>query len=310
MIKDEAGFKLETPAPSTVPFTKSHFGGGNQTPITLKKINNVQNVNRLAANAELDFCPNALTVIYGRNGSGKSGFVRILRTACRTRVENPAKLKVLSDVYGGGTKPQSANIIIDAGKGETPIPWTTGMTAAPELAQISVFDTLSAQIYVDSGNQIRYLPFGLALPHRLNGVCLKLKEMFDAERETTVGNKVSLTSIIFPVQRETKSQLFDKALSKDSTDNKIEVASTFSTADQERLNEVIAILSAGAAAVADLTSLISWVQAVANECEIATTAFADSAMSGFTTCGKAQSLHARQHSSRQALCLRMNHFPA
>lgn len=286
MIKDEAGFKLETPAPAAIPFTKSHFGGGNQTPVTLKKISNVQNVNRLAANAELEFCPNALTVIYGRNGSGKSGFVRILRTACRTRVENPAKLKVLSDVYGGGTEPQSADIIIDAGKGETPIPWTTGMTAAPELSQISVFDTLSAQIYVDSGNQIRYLPFGLALPHRLNGVCLKLKESFDAERETTVGNKVSLTSIMFPIQRETKSQLFDKALSKDSTDNEIEVASTFSTADQERLDEVTAILSAGAAAVADLTSLISWVQAVANECEIATTAFSDLAMSGFTTLWK------------------------
>ena len=302
MIKDEAGFKLETPAPSAVPFNKSHFGGANRTPVTLKKISNVQNVNRLAANAELEFCPNALTVVYGRNGSGKSGFVRILRTACRTRVENPAKLKVLSDVYGGGTDPQSANIIIDTGNGETPIPWTTGMTAAPELSQISVFDTLSAQIYVDSGNQIRYLPFGLALPHRLNGACLKLKENFDAERETTVGNKVSLTTIMFPIQRETKSQLFDKALNKDSSDNAIEVAATFSTADQERLDEVIAILSASAAAVADLTSLIGWVQAVASECEIAATAFSDSALTGFTTLWKS-AVTARQTAQLSASAL-------
>ena len=302
MIKEEAGFKLETPAPAAVPFTKSHFGGGNQTPVTLKKISNVQNVNRLAANAELEFCPNALTVIYGRNGSGKSGFVRILRTACRTRVENPAKLKVLSDVYGGGTEPQSADIIIDAGKGEMPIPWTTGITAAPELSQISVFDTLSAQIYVDSGNQIRYLPFGLALPHRLNGACLKLKENFDAERESTVGNKVSLTKIMFPIERETKSQLFDKALNKESTDKEIEEASTFSTADQARLDEVIAILSPSAAAVVDLTSLIGWVQAVASECEIAATAFSDSALSGFTTLWKS-AVTARQTAKLSASAL-------
>lgn len=282
MIKQVAGFELPAPAPKPVPFAKAHFGGGKQPPIVLKGIANVENVNRLVAKAGLDFCPKALTVIYGRNGSGKSGFVRILRTACRTRVENPAKLKVLSDVYGGGTEPQSADIIIDAGKGDTPMPWTTGMTVAPELLQIAVFDTLSAQLYVDSGNQIRFLPFGLALPHRLNGVCLKLKESLDAEREATVGNKVSLTTIIFPKQRETKAQLFDRTLDKGTADEKIEEAATFPTKDQERLDEVTAILSAGAAAVADLTALISWVQAIAGECEIAATAFSDAALSGFT----------------------------
>lgn len=214
MIKQATGFELATPAPTPVPFAKSHFGGRKRKPIVLKGIANVQNVNRLVAKAGLDFCPKALTVIYGRNGSGKSGFVRILRTACRTRVENPAKLKVLSDVYGGGTEPQSADIIIDAGKGDTPVAWTTEMTAAPELTQIAVFDTLSAQLYVDGGNQIRYLPFGLALPHRLNGICLKLKESLEAERATTVGNKVSLTAIIFPVQRVTKAQLFNQALTR------------------------------------------------------------------------------------------------
>jgi len=163
------------------------------------------------------------------------------------------------------------------------MPWTTEMTAAPELLQIAVFDTLSAQLYVDSGNQIRYLPFGLALPHRLNGVCLKLKESLDVERETTVGNKVSLTTIIFPNQRGTKAQLFDRALDKGTTDDKIEEAATFPTEDQERLDEVTAILSAGVAAVADLTALIGWVQAIAGECEIAATAFSDAALSGFTT---------------------------
>ncbi|MBC7286390.1 ATP-binding protein, partial [Hoeflea sp.] len=283
MIKQAAGFELATPAPKPVPFAKAHFGGGKQQPIVLKGIANVQNVNRLVAKAGLDFCPKALTVIYGRNGSGKSGFVRILRTACRTRIENPAKLKVLSDVYGGGTEPQSAEIIIDAGKGDTPITWTTGMTASPELMQIAVFDTPSAQLYVDGGNQIRYLPFGLALPHRLNGIGLKLKECLEAERATAVGNKVSLTTTVFPVQRATKAQMFDRTLGKATTDAKIDEAATFSAADQERLDEVTAILSAGAAAVADLTALISWVESIASECETAATAFSDRALSSLTT---------------------------
>jgi ABC-type lipoprotein export system ATPase subunit len=282
MIKQSVGLELATPAPAPVPFSKAHFGGGKRQPIVLKGIANVQNVNRLVAKAKLDFCPNALTVIYGRNGSGKSGFVRILRTACRTRVENPAKLKVLSDVYGGGTEPQSADIIIDTGKGDTPIAWTSGMAAAPELMKIAVFDTLSAQLYVDSGNQIRYLPFGLALPHRLNGICLTLKEKLEAERETVVGDKVSLTEIDFPVPRATEAQVFDDALSQATTDAKINEAAKFSTTDQERLDEVTAILSAGAAAVADLTALSGWVEVIAEECESAATAFSDTALSGFT----------------------------
>jgi len=283
IIKQTAGFDLSTPAPTPVPFAKAHFGSSKQQTIVLKGIAKVENVNRLVSGARLDFCPEALSVVYGRNGSGKSGFVRILRTACRTRVENPAKLKVLSDVYGGDTGPQSAEIVIDAGGGDTPIAWTTGMTAAPELMQVAVFDTLSAQLYVDGGNQIRYLPFGLALPHRLNAICLKLKERLDDEREAAVGNKVGLTSTTFHVQRGTTAQVFDRALSKATTDAKIDEAATFSAKDQERLDEVTSILSAGAAAIADLTSLIAWVESIAGECETAATAFSDAAMSGFTT---------------------------
>lgn len=283
MIKQAAGFSLGTPAPTPVPFDKVHFGGGKQQPIVLKGVANVENVNRLVSKAHLDFCPNALTVVYGRNGSGKSGFVRILRTACRTRVENPSKLKVLSDVYGGDTGSQSAEIIIDAGSGDTPIAWATDTSAAPELQQVAVFDTLSAQLYVDGGSQIRYLPFGLALPHRLNAVCLKLRDKLDAERNAVVGNKVSLTSVAFPTQRSTNAQSFDRALSEATTDEEIDEAATFSEEDQERLGEVTSVLSADPAAVADLTALIGWVKSIASECATAAAALSDTALSGFTT---------------------------
>ena len=172
MIKHAAGFTLAETPPTADPFTKAHFSGGSHVPIVLKGISNIAGVNRLVANASLAFCPKALTIVYGRNGSGKSGFVRILRTACRTRIESAATLKVLADVYGDGKGALSADIMIDAGAGDVPIAWSPGMPAAPQLGQVAVFDTASAQLYVDGGNKIRYLPFGLALPHRLNGVCL------------------------------------------------------------------------------------------------------------------------------------------
>src|SRR3546814_14642414 len=97
MIKQEAGLALAEAPPTAIPFTKQHFNGGSHTPIVLKGIANIVGVNRLLSNASLEFCPKALTVIYGRNGSGKSGFVRLLRKACRHRIENAANLKGIHD---------------------------------------------------------------------------------------------------------------------------------------------------------------------------------------------------------------------
>ena len=239
----------------------------------MKGIANVENVNRLASKASLTFCPKALTVIYGRNGSGKSGFVRILRTACRTRVENPAKLKVLADVYGTTSGPQTADILIDDGVGEIAVPWSAGNSASPQLMQVAVFDTASAQLYVDGGNQIRYLPFGLALPHRLNAVCLKLKEKLEAERASKIGNQVSLTAIVFSVQRETQAQLFNKSISKVTTNAQIGAATAFSVSDQQRLDKITSALSAGATAVADLNALVKWLDALLLEIDVVVNAF-------------------------------------
>ncbi|WP_024277718.1 AAA family ATPase [Xanthobacter sp. 126] len=278
MVKMAAGFSPASPPPGAIPFAKAHFGGGKHQPIILKGIANVDNVNRLVPKAALTFCPKALTIVYGRNGSGKSGFVRILRTACRTRVENPAKLKVLADVYGASSGPQTADIIIDAGAGDTPISWSPGKAASPQLMQVAVFDTASAQLYVDGGNQIRFLPFGLALPHRLNTVCLGLKDRLETERATEVGDKVSLTTIAFVPIRDTGAQRFDKALSKSTTDAQIDAAAAFAETDQLRLDEVTAVLSAGAAAAADVTAFARWADTLATECAAAGSAFTDAAL--------------------------------
>ncbi|MBY5637719.1 AAA family ATPase [Rhizobium leguminosarum] len=282
MIKAGAGLTL-SPSPEPVVFKKEHFGGGKHQPIVLKGIAKVTNVNRLVSNASLTFCPNALTVVFGRNGSGKSGFVRILRTACRTRIENPAKLKVLADVYGGVSGLQSAEIVVDLGAGDIGIPWSPGNAAAAELMQVAVFDTASAQIYVDGGNQIRYLPFGLALPHRLNSVCMGLKEKLEIERAVEVGNKVDLTAIAFGVTRNTKAQAFNNNLTKSTNDLEIDTATTFTEENQKRLDAITAVLSAGAAAAADVSALLNWTDSITVECAVVTKSLSDEALDQTST---------------------------
>lgn len=278
MIKAEAGLAVTGTPPGPIPFAMEHFGSKARAPIILKGIANVQGVNRLAEKASLTFCPAALTIVYGRNGSGKSGFVRIMRTACRTRIENPAVLKVLADVYGSGDGVQAAEIIIDAGSGDEAVAWTAGMPAAPQLMQVSVFDSASAQLYVDGGNQIRFLPFGLALPHRLNATCLVLKRALESERDAVVGNKVQLSAIAFATVRDTTAQKFANSVSAKTTDKQIDEATTFHEGDTTRIDEIAAILSSGSTARADLATLISWVDAVKAECATASIALNDEAL--------------------------------
>lgn len=46
--------------------------------IELKTLKHVANVNRLVPNQTIHFCHDGITVLFGANGSGKSGYFRIL----------------------------------------------------------------------------------------------------------------------------------------------------------------------------------------------------------------------------------------
>jgi energy-coupling factor transporter ATP-binding protein EcfA2 len=275
LIKEKVGFAVSPKPAAPIPLAKEHItGAGSGVPINVKSIRNVTNVNRLVPSAGLTFKAGGLTVVYGRNGSGKSGFVRILRTACRTRCENPQKLKVLTDVYGSGGGPQGAEIVIDTPAGEVVIPWTTGAPATEHLQQVAVFDSSAAQLYVDGGNQVQFLPFGLALPYKLNELCLSLKAALEAERKPVTEQSAALR-LSFDAARATKAQTFCNLLAGSTTDAQIDTAATFSGADQTRLEEVNRLLAASTATSADLTAFATWLRNLAAESEILTAAFSD-----------------------------------
>src|SRR5688572_30140582 len=50
--------------------------------VCLLAITDVRNANALACDQRIEFQPDGLTVIYGDNGSGKSGYARVLKRAC------------------------------------------------------------------------------------------------------------------------------------------------------------------------------------------------------------------------------------
>tara|TARA_R110002074_G_scaffold398740_1_gene590997 strand:+ start:116 stop:2764 length:2649 start_codon:yes stop_codon:yes gene_type:complete len=281
MIKEKAGFTLTAKAPIPNPLTKTHLATlPSDKPLHITGIRNIKNVNRLAPNAGLTFSPTGLTVIYGRNGSGKSGFVRIFRTACRTRADNPAKLKVLADVYGTSTDPQEAEIIASINGNEIIVPWKVGLPPSDSLLPISVFDSAAAQLYVDGGNKIQFLPFGLALPYKLNELCLKLRTMLELERKP-IADQIKALSIKFEINRMNMAQLFYSALDGETTNAEIESASTFSDEDKKRLEDLNRALSANPASAMDIAALANWAQNLAAETEKLAAAYSDSKLADY-----------------------------
>src|SRR3990172_8850321 len=76
---------------------KEHLAikGGPTDPVSLVSVTHLRGVNALAPEQTITFGEN-LTIVYGRNTAGKSGYTRILKRACRSRFTEEILGNVLS----------------------------------------------------------------------------------------------------------------------------------------------------------------------------------------------------------------------
>ena len=127
----------------------------------LKSIANPQNVNALADDQTLNFSTSGLTIIYGDNGAGKSGYSRILKRACRARDQED----ILPNAYFHASPQRAtASIRYVIGDVEQPeITWRDGGAAPDSLSEISVFDSKCASVHVTATTDLAYTPIPLQL---------------------------------------------------------------------------------------------------------------------------------------------------
>jgi hypothetical protein len=123
--------------------------------VSIARVGNLKAVNALPDGAELTFCP-GLTIVYGGNGAGKSGFGRIFANACFSRAKDP----ILPDVSADAdTARPSAELVLLAGDTETRFLYD-GETEHQELKRIAVFDTAVARTHLVGSNPLGYSPTG------------------------------------------------------------------------------------------------------------------------------------------------------
>ena len=60
-------------------------GAGSGATVQMLELSNLTNVNGFPTGRSVEFRPSGLTVLFGENGAGKSGYARVLKNACRAR---------------------------------------------------------------------------------------------------------------------------------------------------------------------------------------------------------------------------------
>jgi energy-coupling factor transporter ATP-binding protein EcfA2 len=157
------GLLEEGEAPLTAqPLDASHVPANWNTGgiVALKSIGHAKNVNALADDQTLNFAEVGLTVVYGDNGAGKSGYGRVLKRACRARDQED----ILTNAYASPSGKPSARIKHSvAGTVQPEITWQDGVAASPDLSNISVFDSKCASVHVGGPNELAYTPVPLQL---------------------------------------------------------------------------------------------------------------------------------------------------
>ncbi|PMQ18401.1 AAA family ATPase [Janthinobacterium sp. AD80] len=199
--------------------------------VVLTALRDVKNVNRLAASQILSFAPKGLTVIYGGNGSGKSGYARVLKRACRSRDSSEDVRPNAMSKASAALIPQASFEIQLGGKSSTVI-WQKGKASPAELATVAVFDTHCARAYLDQQQEIAYLPFGLDVVENLAQIVLpKILEKLNAEILATVTTKESFNHLV----GTTKVGALLSALSEKTTVSDVDALAQMNADDTRKM---------------------------------------------------------------------------
>jgi energy-coupling factor transporter ATP-binding protein EcfA2 len=144
---------------------EKQLAGNPLDPVRVDSLKIGDGVNALKPGAQIDFAP-GVTVIFGENGSGKSGFVRVLKRAAGLRTAED----ILHNVRAATKPTPSASFTVAVGTTGQTIPWKNEFGITP-LNRMSIFDARGARLHVEDDLTYVYTPGELTLfPLVQNGI--------------------------------------------------------------------------------------------------------------------------------------------
>ncbi|MCF6362228.1 MAG: AAA family ATPase [Gammaproteobacteria bacterium] len=182
LLKEANGFQVQDGL-SAVPLGAVHIPAVHKPgeTVVLKAMRELTNVNRIAQDQVLSFAEKGITIVYGGNGSGKSGYARVMKRACRARDQLEEVHPNANDPSAMGNIP-AAKFDVDIGGTIKEVPWAQSGVSPEVLSTIAVFDSRCARAYLTSEQDVAYLPYGLDVVEGLaNNVIPELSRRLDDE---------------------------------------------------------------------------------------------------------------------------------
>lgn len=199
--------------------------------VLLTAIKELANVNALASSAHLPIARAGMTIIYGENGVGKSGYSRVFKKACRAR-DRREPILPNANLEPENSGPAQATFEAEIDGVAIDLPWKDGVEPPEPLSDIAIFDSHCARAYIDNQGDFAYVPYGLDILEGLVAACNKLKIRAMAEKAANAPSNAAY-AVLAGEQTEIAKNLLGIPAKTKAED--IEMLATLSEADLERL---------------------------------------------------------------------------
>ena len=225
-----------------VPPNTSHEVSNSQD-IRLFKIHALNNVNALDPKWELEFNPKGLTIIFGKNGAGKSGYARVIKRACNARAQGD---KILSNVFQPDNEQLSASAKFKWGtvnNGEYPDSedWTDNGESVKHSLSVAVYDSQVARVVLDNKGEPTYRPGALDLLAALVEASQDIRENILPQRDSIHQHLVNVLPKEIAGTRlgELVTKILDKSSPLTPNVDEIQQCIDFSEEDFQELDDII-----------------------------------------------------------------------
>ena len=175
------------------PLEKKHLSqrGTKNGSVTLHSLTHHSGVNALAPDQTIEL-GDGLTIIYGGNAAGKSGYTRILKRACRARGSE----EILGNVMAGTAPGRPSATIKYSSRGRSQqLLWEDKERPDSPLSNVSVFDHHCASVYISEQTDVAFRPLGLDLFDKLSSVCEGVRRVLEQERRTLASTELRVPDV-------------------------------------------------------------------------------------------------------------------
>lgn len=193
LCRQEADGKL---AETTCSFPVSAFSQDAIGTLRLCSIGNIEGINALAPKKPLEFGKGNISIVYGNNGSGKSGYVRLLKHVCGAREMGTLH----RNVYKPGSPVQKACISFEL-NGITKSHTWLGQGICEDLKGVDIFDTSYGKVFVSSEDEVSYEPPVLSFFSSIILACEKVASALDTEANLHQSQKPNI-----PIDMQTTAE--------------------------------------------------------------------------------------------------------